>query len=185
MFGLKERKRVDEKPFNAVKHDLKTMNKKDVTGRATLCYIFKHDKVLLQLKNIKKFGGGKWNAPGGKLKEGETPEEGVIREVFEETGLQIKKPNLRGKIFFVFAENGEYNQEVYIFYANSFSGKEKANEEGELKWFGQNSIPIEKMWPDDKYWLPIFLQGKKFTAKFYFDSYGSQKITKYEINEGL
>ena len=53
----------------------------------TVCHIFKNDRLLLQKKSKGLFGSGKWNGVGGKLKLNQTPEEGVRREVFEETGL--------------------------------------------------------------------------------------------------
>ena len=54
--------------------------------QATICEIIKDEKILLQYKAEGKFGEGKWNGPGGKIKPEETPLEGVIREVQEETG---------------------------------------------------------------------------------------------------
>ena len=67
---------------------------------ATLCYVIdkKHNKTLM-LHRVKKendFHEGKWNGLGGKLEEGETPEECVIREVKEESGLIISQPRMRG-----------------------------------------------------------------------------------------
>ena len=55
---------------------------------ATICEIIKDGRLLLQRKAKGRFGEGKWNGPGGKIKPEETPDEGVIREVKEETGLK-------------------------------------------------------------------------------------------------
>ena len=53
---------------------------------ATICYLFKDSQVLLQKKAEGKFGAGKWNAPGGKIKMTESPETAIMREIQEETG---------------------------------------------------------------------------------------------------
>lgn len=69
---------------------------------ATLCYIKKDGKTLM-LHRIKKKNDmheGKWNGLGGKFEPGETPEDCVIREIEEESGLNIIKPRLRGLLTF-------------------------------------------------------------------------------------
>ena len=69
---------------------------------ATLCYV-RHSGRTLMLHRIKKekdMHEGKWNGLGGKMLDGETPEECVIREVREESGLTIKNPKLRGILTF-------------------------------------------------------------------------------------
>ena len=156
-----------------------------VTRKAILCYIFNDSKVLLQLKAKGRFGEDKWNAPGGKVKEGETPEQAAIREVYEETGLKVSSLELKGKLSFLFEKNEEHNQEVYVFSTRSFSGKESANEEGILQWFERERIPIKQMWSDDEYWLPLLLNGKKFNGQFYFESVDSKGFTSYRLEETL
>ena len=71
---------------------------------ATLCYVMKDDKTLMLYRNKKEndYHEGKWNGLGGKFEAGETPEECAIREVFEESGLKVKNPEMKGliKVFF-------------------------------------------------------------------------------------
>src|ERR1035438_3201975 len=71
---------------------------------ATLCYIIDREKkVTLMLHRIKKVNDlheGKWNGLGGKFEQHETPEDCVIREVEEESGLKISSPRLHGLITF-------------------------------------------------------------------------------------
>ncbi|PSN88624.1 hypothetical protein B9P99_05810, partial [Candidatus Marsarchaeota G1 archaeon OSP_B] len=100
---------------------------------ATLCYIISEDKVLLQKKRKGLFGEGKWNAPGGKLENGETAEQCAIREVYEETGLMVKHLQFVGNLYF-FVEQ-YLDQVVYVFKANEFEGSVTQGDEGELKWF--------------------------------------------------
>ena len=69
---------------------------------ATLCYIMDEDKTLMLYRNKKEndYHEGKWNGLGGKLEAGETPEECAIREVYEESGLKVFGPQLKGLITF-------------------------------------------------------------------------------------
>ncbi|MFH1179504.1 MAG: 8-oxo-dGTP diphosphatase [Candidatus Bathyarchaeota archaeon] len=144
--------------------------------RATICEIIKDDKLLLQHKAAGKFGEGKWNGPGGKLKPDETPEEGVIREVREETGLTVLDPRLNGLIDFYFGEKTEPDWSTYIFRVTEYTGELNANDEGELRWFSFKDIPYTQMWQDDQHWLPAFLEGKKVKGAFWFNTDGAELI---------
>ena len=144
--------------------------------RATICEIIRDDKILLQYKAAGKFGEGKWNGPGGKIKPDETPVEGVIREVREETGLTILDPKLNGLIDFYFGEKPEPDWTTYIFMVTSFEGEIKPNDEGELRWFKIEDIPYDDMWQDDAYWLPDFIEGKKVEGTFWFNEAGTALI---------
>ncbi len=148
--------------------------------RATICEIIQDGHILLQHKAAGRFGEGKWNGPGGKLKPNETPLEGVIREVKEETGLTIHDPELLGRINFFFGEKTEPDWTTYIFLVTDYTGDLTPNEEGELKWFNIKEIPYHEMWLDDKHWLPHLIQGKKVKATFWFDEDG-EKILRYSL----
>lgn len=144
--------------------------------RATICEIIKDNKILLQKKSAGRFGEGKWNGPGGKLKPNETPTKGVIREVLEETGLTILNPCLKGEIDFYFGEKSEPDWITYIFYVSEFTGVMKPNDEGELKWFDLSKVPYDEMWQDDEYWLPELIEGKKFSGAFWYNEDGAELI---------
>jgi len=105
---------------NAVDAGLLRGSKTTVTRKAVLCYLFKSNATLLQLKSKGKFGAGYWNAPGGKIEEGESPETAAAREVYEETGLAVNSLRLHGELLFVFEEDEEYNQQVFVFSSNDF-----------------------------------------------------------------
>ncbi|MCX8190529.1 MAG: 8-oxo-dGTP diphosphatase [Candidatus Diapherotrites archaeon] len=149
---------------------------------ATLCMICKNGKILLQKKAKGKFGEGKWNMPGGKVRNGETCIEAAKREVLEETGLKVKKLCEVGKINFFFENSNEPAWVVHVFSAKSFSGLERPNEEGELKWFDTKELPFNEMWPDDKHWYPLLLAGKNFEGNFFF-THGFEKLLNYRIEE--
>ena len=70
--------------------------------------------------------------------------------------------------------------EVNIFKAVEFDGQPIETEEMKPQWFHVNNIPYDKMWPDDKYWLPLFLAGKKFKGRFIFQ--GQDKILSHDIS---
>ena len=145
----------------------------------TLCWIIKDNKVLLKLAN-RGVSKDKWNAPGGKAEKNETPLNCVFREVLEETGLKIVKPQYHGKLTFFFGRTKDPDWIVHIFSTRDFLGNLKESEEGKLEWFDLGKIPFKRMWADDQYWVPLLLQGKKFDGVFYFDKKG-EKIFNFDI----
>jgi len=152
----------------------KNMSKKILT----LLIIHQKDRVLLGLKK-RGFGEGKWNGFGGKVAKSETIEEAAKRELFEEARLTVNNMEKLGVIDFSW-KNKKGILEVNIFKAVDFSGEPKESDEMMPQWFLIKDIPYEKMWSDDKYWLPMFLENKKFKGKFLFDE--NNNVLKYELN---
>ncbi len=143
----------------------------------TLIYILKNNKTLLKKAN-RGISDGKWNAPGGKIENNETPEECAIRETYEETGLKINKMIYHGNLNFNFDNN--FYLKVYVFSTYDFSGIETESYEGKLKWFNINKMPFNEMWDDDKYWLDLLLKKEKFNAYF---TYVNDKIIYHRIEK--
>ena len=146
------------------------LNPKD-TIRAVLCYLKRQNNYLLLLKAADRFGGGFWNAPGGKIEKGETTEDAVRREVKEETGLTVGGMEQVGFLEFYFGEDKtrpDWTAEVYS--SSDFSGLLYESEEGKLEWFPEDMLPFDQMWQDDRYWLPMLVKGKKFHGVFRFSS---------------
>jgi len=150
-----------------------------MTTNATICHILSGNKLLLK-RATRGISKGKWNAPGGKIDERETPEQNAIREIYEETGLKIKKLFYHGEIKFFLDGKNDLTIHSFLFSTKAFLGEPRSTEEGEVKWFDTDKIPFEKMWPDDKYWIELMLDGKKFDADFYLDVTNT-KIIKHEI----
>lgn len=149
----------------------------------TLVVIFSKDnkKILLGMKK-RGFGVGRWNGFGGKLNIKETVEQAALREVNEEIGVNLKNIEKFGII--TFYEADPMPLEVHIFKSNNFEGIPVETDEMKPEWFDIDNIPYKKMWPDDKYWLPMLLDGKKFKGKFWFrDKENTDKITKYDLRE--
>lgn len=146
---------------------------------ATVCHIIRGRRLLLKKAN----GGisaGKWNGPGGKLEQGETPTQSVVREVLEETSLRIIDPFYHGKIEFCMRGRNELDYLVHAFSARNFTGRPRSSEEGMVRWFDLGKIPYAKMWDDDRYWLPLLLNGVKFDAWFGYDR-KNERVTDYRI----
>ena len=145
----------------------------------TLCIIQQGDRVLLGMKK-RGFGKGRWNGFGGKVQEGETIAEAAKRELKEEAGIVTEDLQERGILEFTFQNNPEL-LEVRVFYVSHFTGEPVETEEMRPQWFSAGEIPFEHMWPDDKLWLPLFLEGKRFKGTFLFQ--GMDTLLSHELQE--
>ena len=152
-----------------------------MTTTGAKCYIRQNGRVLLQLKAEGRFGGGWWNAPGGKLVEGETPEDAVTREVKEETNLDVTHLREHSVLTFYFGETTEPDYLVHIFSTTEFMGEPRDSEEGRLEWFDERSLPYDQMWPDDQIWLPDMLAGRSFRGVFRLSA-DYKSIVSYEYD---
>jgi len=146
----------------------------------SVCLLYEHPRILLAMKK-RGFGEGRWNGYGGKKEEGETLEESAIREIEEESSIKVSKLEEMGIIDFEFEDNQEEILEVHFFRIKKYSGEPRETEEMRPQWFNINDIPYDQMWPDDKYWMPIFLKGKKFKGKIYFQD--KDTILRDELEE--
>ncbi len=133
----------------------------------TLCLVQKDNKLLLGMKK-RGFGVGRWNGFGGKVEESETIEEGALRELKEEAGIEAMELEKFGVLEFSF-KNEPKILEAHIFKVTNFTGEPFESEEMVPEWFSIDLIPYDKMWSDDIFWLPVFIAGKKFKGKFLFD----------------
>ncbi|MCB0324895.1 MAG: 8-oxo-dGTP diphosphatase [Bdellovibrionales bacterium] len=134
---------------------------------ATLCYVRSNGRTLM-LERGKRPGDihqGKWNGLGGKLDPGETPEECVIREVREESGLTIEEPRLRGILTFPAFKDGE-DWYVFVFTAEHFEGEVTECAEGRLAWIADEELLTLPLWEGDHFFLPWLFAGRFFSARF-------------------
>lgn len=135
----------------------------------TLCYIEKDDCFLMLLRNKKQIdeNKGKWIGVGGKFEEGESPEDCLVRETLEETGLRLTQYKFRGLVTFVSDEWGtEY---MHIFTASEYEGELIQKEdgsyecsEGTLKWIPKSDIMDLNLWEGDKAFLPLLFEDSQF-----------------------
>ena len=138
-----------------------------------------HPRVLLGMKK-RGFGAGRWNGFGGKVLPGETIEESLKRETLEEAGIKLDKIQKMGFLEFEFKESSEII-EVHVYKAENFKGEPIESEEMKPQWFYIDEIPFDKMWPDDVFWMPLFLKNKKFKGRFLFGE--SDVILEKELEE--
>lgn len=144
----------------------------------TLLLVIKDNKILLACKK-RGFGLGKYNGVGGKLEPGESVEEGMLRETFEEIGIVPTEYNLRGVIAFDEYYKGEPVLEVtHIFVASNYEGQPHETDEMKPFWFDLDKVPYDKMFPDDRFWLPLIIEGKSVVGNFKFD----ENFNKLEHN---
>lgn len=129
----------------------------------TLCYLEQDGKYLMLLRNKKKqdANAGKWIGVGGKVEPGETPEECLLREVKEETGLELTEYAYRGKITFYL---DPYEDEItHLYTATGFRGELMENcPEGELRWIPLEEIPNLRLWEGDRYFLKELMKGNEW-----------------------
>lgn len=128
----------------------------------TLCYIEKEDSYLMlhRVKKVNDENHDKWIGVGGKFEYGESPEDCLLREVREETGLTLKKYQFRGLVTFVSNEWGtEY---MHLFTATKYEGKMKECEEGELIWVPKCEIENLKLWEGDKVFFRLLDETRDF-----------------------
>ena len=136
----------------------------------TLILPMRDGRILLGMKK-RGFGVGKLNGFGGKLNEGESIVEAAIRELFEESGIEAVVDDLKKvaelAFFFPHAEE-DWEQRVHVFAVENWKGEPVESEEMSVEWHDFDKIPFDRMWDDDKHWLPKVLDGKKVRGKFSF-----------------
>lgn len=146
-----------------------------------ICHVIKNGTLLL-IKAEEGINKGKWNAPSGELVNGEKPEKAAMRQAFQQTGLYVSKVMHHGTIRLFLNGKVEYDYKMQVYSTKIFSGDLKPNIKGEARWFNTGELPFYEMWADDKYWVNLVLEGKKFDADFFLDE-NNENVVKYQIRE--
>lgn len=144
----------------------------------SLCYIESNGQYLMLHRTKKKNdeNTGKWIGVGGKFEEGESPEECMLREVYEETGLTLQSWQFRGIVTFSYASwETEY---MHLFTADRFSGEVQECSEGELKWINKDDVLSLPIWDGDRVFLNLLKTDVPFfSLKLRYDDNGElQKV---------
>lgn len=124
----------------------------------SLCYLLYEQHVLL-LKRANRPFQGFWSPPGGKMEHGESATDCCIREIFEETGIPIHNPQLRG-IQTVSDIAVPIHWQLFIFRAHltekTAPTLNEAHNEGEMRWFAFDDLAtIQRPYTDQQYWAHI------------------------------
>ena len=128
----------------------------------TLCYIEKENKYLMLHRTSKKKDGNKdkWIGVGGHFEKGESPEECLLREVKEETGLELTSYQFRGIVTFI---SDEWPDEYMCLYtADRYTGDIGICDEGELVWVEKEKIMDLNIWEGDKIFLKLLTENQPF-----------------------
>lgn len=148
---------------------------------STLCYIEKDDAYLMlhRVKKVNDENHDKWIGIGGKMEAGESPYDCIIREVKEETGLEISNPKYRGFITFVSDIYGtEY---MHLFTADKFSREiNYACDEGNLEWVKKSDVPLLPIWEGDKVFFSLLNENAPFFSLKLV--YRGDTLIEYKIN---
>lgn len=137
----------------------------------TLAYLVKENAVCLAMKK-RGFGEGNWNGYGGKVEEGETIEGAAVREIREESGVDVNERDLEKVALVEFKfENGKHLL-VHTYFVRTWSGEPIETDEMRPEWFAFEDIPYDKMWADDEYWFPRALNGERLKGVVYFNPDG-------------
>ena len=127
----------------------------------TLCYIENNDCYLMlhRTKKKKDVNKDKWIGVGGHAEGNETPQECLLREVKEETGLLLTSYKFRGLITFI---SDEYEAEMMcLFTADGYTGELITCNEGELEWVKKSDVPQLPTWEGDAQFLKLLLEDEK------------------------
>ena len=148
----------------------------------TLCYIENTKNQTLLLHRTKKkndLNENKWIGVGGKFEAGETAEECLIREVYEETGLTLNSYTYRGVVDFI--SDVWEDEKMHLFTATVIDDKVKECDEGELKWVDNDKVLSLPTWEGDRVFLELLIKNEPF---FHLTlCYEGEKLVKSELDK--
>jgi len=137
---------------------------------------------------------GRWNGFGGKVEAGETIEQAARRELTEEIHIEATNASLSGIVTIIYHDTAELADglslkhsniskkvEMYVYRVTAWNGSPIETDEMAPKWFNFKDIPYENMWPDDRRWLPLVLDGKQFEMECSFQNQNT--MLSYKLKE--
>ena len=136
----------------------------------TLCYIEKDGSYLMlhRVKKDKDVNKDKWIGVGGHFEKNESPEECLLREVKEETGLTLTSWKFRGILTFI--AEGWPMEYICLFTADGYTGELKACDEGTLEWVKKEDVFKLNLWEGDKIFHRLLLEREDFISlKLHYD----------------
>ena len=128
----------------------------------TLCYVLRGEDVLM-LHRVKKkndINQDKWIGIGGKFLPGETPDQCLLREAEEETGLTLTRYQHRGIVYFY--SDQAPAEAMYLYTADGFEGCLKECDEGDLRWVSRSFVSGLPQWEGDKIFLDLLWSDAPF-----------------------
>lgn len=129
---------------------------------STLCYLERGEEYLM-LHRVKKkndVNHDKWIGVGGKFQEGESPEDCILRETWEETGLTLTSYRYRGLVTFI--SNLWPTEYMHLFTADGWTGEPHPCDEGELAWIKKADLLSLPLWKGDQIFLDLLDRNTPF-----------------------
>jgi 8-oxo-dGTP diphosphatase len=135
----------------------------------TMCYLQREDQTLLlhRIKKQKDINSGKWIGVGGKFEKGESAEECMKREIYEETGFIVHSLKLHGFVLFPELYYGE-DEMMFVYTCDNFSGQLHECDEGVLKWIDNDKISQLPMWEGDYHFFEWLQDEQIHSAKIVY-----------------
>ena len=133
----------------------------NIKKETVLAYIEKNNSYLMLLRNKKKhdINANKWIGVGGHLEKDETPEDALIREIKEETGLDVISYSKKGLIHFNYDDISEL---MHLYVVNDYKGELIECDEGTLKWIKKSDLFSLELWEGDKIFLKKILNNEPY-----------------------
>jgi 8-oxo-dGTP diphosphatase len=158
---------------------MRNPGKDGIMINSTLCYLERRgasgEPEVLLLHRVKKkndLNHDKWIGIGGKFEEGESPEDCLLREAREETGLKLNSWQYRGIVTFITTDLAE-TEYMHLFTADGFEGEPVPCDEGVLEWVPKNQIDELNIWEGDKIFFRLLTQEEPFfSLKLVYDGKG-------------
>lgn len=150
----------------------------------TVLLILRKDNQIMLAEKKRGFGKGKFDGVGGKIESGESSEQAMLRECYEEVGvtpIDYCKVGRNECIEYVNGERKRVFLDIYL--ATAWSGEPTESEEMKPLWFAIDDLPYERMFEDERYWLPHVLDGKKVAGYFEFDENWNMLDHRVEVSD--
>ena len=146
----------------------------------SLCYLERDGRYLMlhRTKKVNDENRDKWIGVGGKFEDGESPEDCMRREIFEETGLTVTKFRYRGIVTFV-SDRWECEY-MHLFTCTDWTGEQKECDEGELAWIDQRELYDLTLWQGDRIFLELIATDTPFFSLKL--TYQGEKLIGAELN---
>lgn len=122
--------------------------------------------MLYRDKKEIDYNKGKWITVGGHIENGETPDEAMIREVYEETGFNVVSYKRLGVVHF----SGDFKEDMYVYISHDFNGTFHECDEGTLKWFKKEDIYKLNMWEGDFKFIDYVFEEKAFEISLVYNN---------------
>lgn len=148
--------------------------------QTTLCYLERGDSYLMlhRVKKKQDANQDKWIGVGGKFEEGESPEDCMKREIWEETGFTVKSFRYRGLVTFI-SDSCE-TEYMHLFTVHDWEGEQKVCDEGDLEWIEKTRLYELPMWEGDRIFLDLLFRDVPFFSLKLV--YHGDVLESYELN---